>query len=152
MTDTVYSVAQGNLVISAIPIESGLPADADYLTITMNGDDSITEVGADGSTTTNVLENRSATVKVVLAGSSSSNDVLAALREKFLAAKGQGGLPGGVGAFLFQDLSGRAIFKGAKCVPMKPPEPKYGSKKGDLEWTFTVTKIDTFRPHGNNPI
>jgi len=152
MTDTVYSVAQGNLVIAGIPIDSGLPADADYLVITMNGDLSSTEVGADGSTTTNVLENRSATVKVTLAGSSSGNDALAGLRNKFLAAKGQGGLPGGVGAFLFQDLSGRAIFKGAKCVPMKDPEPKYGSKKGDLEWTFTVTKIDTFFPGGNSSI
>lgn len=141
----LYDGTDGNLVIAGIPIESGFPPDKPFLDIEMRGKVSETTVGSDGSTCVNRLHDRSATVKVSLQAASNGNDKLAALYTAFINKKG------GIGPFLFQDLSGRAIFEGKKIVPTGWPKQGFGAKREDVEWEFTVTELTQF-PGGNFPL
>lgn len=144
--NNVYAVADVVLMIANIPIDSGLPEGDDWISVEYRKPVAEVVDGIDGSTTINRMPGKSAIVKVKLAGSSSGNDRLSVLFRLFQAGKGATG----IGPFLLQDLSGRAIYQGAKCVPTDRAKPVFGSKRGEMEWTFVVTQLDGF-DGGNTP-
>ena len=98
--------------------------------------------GADGDFTRSRRHGMVGKVKFILAQSSPSNDVLAAIMLADLAANA------GVLPFLLKDILGTTDVFAAYGYVMKPPPLSFGSKVGTREWNIRLAAV-TIKPGGN---
>ena len=136
----IYSADKVTIVIAGIPVEGGL-ADGEFLKIERDNDARfIVHKGTDGSITRSKSLDKLHKVTLKVARSSAVNDKLSALIN--LDDKSDNGAC--VGPFLVQDLSGRALYAGARSWVHDDPDPSFDREQTDNEWTIFVADMTRF--------
>jgi hypothetical protein len=100
--------------------------------------------GADGEVVRVRNRNRGGSVTVTLLQSSASNDVLSAM-----ANLDENGLPGGVGALLVKDNTGRALYSAEAAWVKKQPDGEHAKEATTREWVIDCAVLAMF-VGGNN--
>jgi hypothetical protein len=136
----IYSADKVVLSIAAISIDSGY-ADGSFVKIERDNDGRfIVHKGTDGSITRSKALDKLHKVSIKLSRSSAANDKLSALINLDDAADNGAG----VGPFLLQDLSGRALFAGARGWVHKDPDVELDREQTDSEWIIMVADLRRF--------
>lgn len=101
-------------------------------------------VGADGEAARIRNRNRSGTIEFTLHQASASNDILSGM-----ANLDEAGLPGGSGALLIKDLTGRALYSAESAWVKKQAEGEHGKEIGGRTWVLETNNLAVF-VGGNN--
>lgn len=92
------------------------------------------EIGTDGEVCRTRINDYTATVKVTLMQTSSSNDVLSAMHN----IDRNSPFGGGVGPLLLKDLLGTTHVAAPQAWIVKFADSAYGKSSGTREWTFQL--------------
>lgn len=117
-------------------------ADDTFLQIAQASDDWTDYIGTDGEVSRAGTSDDRATITVLLAQTSSSNDVLGALRVADKLTKK------GVVAVFVRDRNGRAVYKADKAWIQKGPDVDFGREIKGRSWILRCAKLE--RVDGGN--
>lgn len=110
-------------------------AEDDCVNVEYDEDQFSLKVGADGEGCRSKNNNQSATVRVKLLGSSSSNDALSAvaIADRLTNA--------GLKPLVVRDASGTSLHAAEQAYIQRMPASPFGKEIGDREWVFRTDKL-----------
>jgi len=113
-------------------------ADGTFVSAERSNDMFTKVVGADGITSRAKSNDKSGTITITLAQTSSGNDILSgyAARDELANA--------GVVTVSCKDLSGRSTFFSATGWIRKVPNSEFGKEVGDREWAIDCADLELF--------
>lgn len=120
-------------------------AEGTFIKVERNEDGFTTQVGSNGDVTRSKNLNLTGKVTITLVGSSSDNDLLAAL---YIADEKAIATSPGVGSLQIKDLSGTMRCFAAQAWIMKLPTVERAKESGNVEWVFECAELEVF-PGGN---
>lgn len=140
----VYTSDEVVIVFGPVLIESGLDED-DFVEVTQDSDDVEDVCGCDGEVSISRTNDKRADIKIRLMQTSDHNDALSILSNLIRTAPG---MTGGVVPFVLKDRNGRALYTAQNAWVKKPPDPVYGKKVKNREWTLRAAHL--IRVDGGN--
>lgn len=136
MPAKTYNSKQVAVICGAFPI-AGF-GDGEFLSIEMNADQWELYMGVDGTGTRSHSNNYSAKIKITVAQSSDSNNVMQA----FWNADRLSG--SGIFPFMAKDNSGNSLWSAQSAWIMKQPVAKLSGKVEVREWTLETDSLIPF--------
>lgn len=125
-------------------ISIGGAGEGGFVELEKKNDDFTAEEMIDGEVVLCFTGSRLWTCKITLAQTSTSNDILSAIRIAGVNAARQGQGGASVVPTTVSDTQGSTLFNSPRSIIGKPAKPDFQSKVKDREWMILCTDVDVF--------